>query len=111
MPGDLETRHGLAEIVQQKALARADVEHPHAGLDAIGGDHRVGDLAPAAVIFVAAIAGLAAAVPIVVVEFHRHLGDIGLVALGDARQIVALGRFMDKADELPIGHKSLLWVG
>ena len=105
MPATSMPGHGLAEIVQQKALAGADIEHAHAGLDAVGCDHGVGDLAPAAVIFVAAIAGLAAAVPIIVVEFYRHLGDFGLVALGDAREIVALGRFVDQADELTIGHQ------
>ena len=107
MPSDLDARHGLAEIMQQKALAGADVEHAHARLDAIGRNHRIGNFAPAAVIFVAAIAGLAAAVPIVVVELHRELGDLRLVALGDAREIVALGRFVNEADELTIGHKSL----
>src|SRR5882672_1507276 len=90
--------------MQQEALARADIEHAHARFDTVCGDHRVRHLAPTAIVFVAAIAGLAAAVPIVVVEFHRHFGHFGLVALRDARLVVSLGRFVDEADELPIGH-------
>src|SRR5579859_4298668 len=50
--GDLDPRYAFREIVQQETLARSDVEHAHPGLEAVGSNHRVGDLAPAAVIFV-----------------------------------------------------------
>ena len=108
MPATSRPGNRFAEIVQQKALARADVEHAHARLDAVSGDHGVRDLAPAAVIFVAAIAGFAAAIPVVVVELDRHLGDLGLVALRDAREIVAFGGLVNQADKLTIGHEGSL---
>src|ERR1700730_8660974 len=97
---DLNARAALAKVMQQEAFAGADIENAHAWLDAIGGDHRVGHLAPPAIVLVAAVAGLAAPVPIIAIEFDGELRDLGFVALGDASEVIALSRLVYEAYEL-----------
>src|ERR1700730_5557325 len=100
---DLNARAALAKVMQQEAFTGADIENAHARLDAIGGDHGVGHLAPAAVVLVAAVAGLAAPVPIIVVEFDGELGDLGFVAPSDAGEVIARSRLVYEAYELSQG--------
>ena len=56
-----------------ESLAGADIEHAHAGLELVCGNHQMRRRPRrlAAIIYVAAIAGLAAAVPIIVIVLHR----------------------------------------
>jgi hypothetical protein len=49
---------------------------------------------------------MALAVPIFAVELDRVLGDRRLVVVGDALQVVARRRFVDRGNEVDMGHVS-----
>ena len=111
MPRTSTPGTSLGEIIEDKPLAASHIQNLHAGLDAVMGDQVVGHDAPAAVIFVSAITGIAAAIPIVIGELDRQLGDLCLVALVHAGQIIARGGFVDFRDEINVGHKTLCSQG
>ena len=102
---DLDARHGLGEIVEDEALAAADVEDAVARLDAVVLDHGVGHLPPAAVVAVAAVAGLAVAVPVVDVPFLGQPGGFGLGKLGHPRHVVALRALVDRGKKIDVSHE------
>ena len=92
--------------MQKKALAGTDIEDAITRFQTIMCRHRIGDLAPAPVITIAAIARQAIAIPIIMAELYGLLGDDRLVHLGDALDIVALGGFMHQGYEIDFRHRS-----
>src|SRR5258708_6897065 len=61
------------EAVQRNPVPGADIRAAPAGLDPIGGAPRFAPFPPPPLFFVPAIAGLAAAIPVIVIELDRHL--------------------------------------
>ena len=82
--GNLKAGHDLRKIVKKKAFAAADVEDAFARLAiAIMLGQVLGDLAPAAVITIAAVAGLPAAVPVIEPPLAGQACGLGLGKLID----------------------------
>ena len=86
----LEPRADLHQVLDQKALGAADVEHAVAGLEPEVRDDVLRDRNPAAVVAVTAIAVFARAIEILEAVFAR-LGDHFGRLRGTARGDVALG--------------------
>ncbi|GMO42877.1 hypothetical protein BwSH14_55410 [Bradyrhizobium ottawaense] len=94
----------LAELVEQIALAAADVEHAHAGLDAVAIDQGLGERAPASVITIAAIAVAPVAVPVVLPPLPRDGGGFCLVVLDHALNVVPPGRCVHRLEQVDLAH-------
>ena len=103
----MDAGHGAGELVQEKALAAADIEDAIAGLQAVVLGHGFGDRQPAAVVPVAAVSVLPLAVPVVLAVLLGDLRAVGLVVLDDTADIVALGPVMQGADEIYVSHLSI----
>src|SRR6185312_7886905 len=104
---DLQVRQDLRELVEQVALAAADIEHPHSTLDAVTIDQRLGQRPTAPVITIAAIAVAAFAVPIVTPPLPGDGGGFGLVMLDHALDVIALRGGMQGLNEVDFGHDRL----
>ena len=85
-------------------MPAADVENAGAGRELVVGGHLFGDGEPAAIVAVAAIAGVAVAVPILDVEFFGEGGEVGLVAREHAPEVVTGRAAVHLFDEVEVGH-------
>src|SRR5712691_4842329 len=104
---DFDARYHLGEVVEQKALAAADVQDLVAGLDTIVIGHRASNLFPAAPdIAIAAVVDPAVSVPILLAPFLGEFGRFGFRKFGiiGPREIVALRALVDGRYEIDLCH-------
>ena len=101
----LEIRARFLQVLDQKTLAGADIEHPVPGLQAKMRDHVLGDRQPAPVIAIAAIAG----VPRTVEIFTPVLpGDTDILfILRDCALLDIALRSRIAAQQIDLGHPDL----
>ena len=98
--GDLQLGQELLHLVEQERLAAADVENLGSVLEPVDVDQRLRHRRPAAVDeLVAAVAVAAVAVPVVELVFLRLQHAVDLV-VDHARQVVALGRLMQRRHDV-----------
>src|SRR5438874_2280266 len=106
-PAHFETGQDLGEIVEEKAFAAAYVKHLVSGLQSIMIDHRLCDLAPAAVVMHTAITNPAVAVPIIVTPFLRSRRGFRLGITSHATEVIPFRRLMNKGNEIDYCHSAL----
>src|SRR5438309_11457478 len=70
-------------------------------------DHRLCDLAPAAVVMHAAITNPAVAVPIIITPFLRSLRGFRLGITSHATEVIPFRRLMNKGNEIDYCHIAL----
>src|SRR5213082_2436079 len=106
-PCHFESWQDLGEIVEEKAFAAAYVQHFVPGLQSIMIDHRLCDLAPAAIVMHAAITNPAVAVPIIIAPFLRSRRCLRLRITGDTAEVIPFRRLMNKGNEIDYCHSAL----
>lgn len=106
-PRHFEAGHRLHQVVQEKCLTTADIQHFVASLEAVVRDHGVGDFTPAPIVFVTPIAGMTVAVPVIVIPFLRGSG-FGLGIFGHAHDVIAFGRLVNRREKIDISHGCLV---